>query len=530
MLRLHFLLLLGLCWLGPAGGSWAQDDTKNNGAKKKSEVREPDFRLGAARFANFGRVFGVAFSPDGKQVAAGAWDGTIAIWDVDKQKPLREWEGHEGAVRALAYSSAGILASTGKDNQIRLWDAATGKSRQAFAWVGQDDPTFVQFNPNGRFLCASGWWSLAVWDLEKGTVVFQREGRKRPHSVFGQCRPCFVTGGDWLYWSTRTTDEDRTTFAFHQADPRTWKERPPALQVIDRFGAGVDCIAPTGRWYARSMANGTLALGTVSSFNERPLLELQRRAHRMTLVFSPDERILALQAAELDKEVTEIWLVETCTGQIRARLKATEYSIFPPSFSSDCKLLACGDLDRSVLVWKVLDPGKVKKKPETRADVEFLWKTLKELDGAAAHRAMESLVANPQVSAAFLAEKLKPQPHPQEDQIRKLLQDLGNDQFAVRSRAFAELEKLHDGVETALKKSLESATSLEFRRRLESLLQRIDAWWQEQFPSLRALEILERIGDGPALDGIRRLAAGAPGSRVSQEAQLVLGRLSRTNR
>ena len=29
-----------------------------------------------------GRVWSVAFSPDGKQILSGSWDGTIKLWDI----------------------------------------------------------------------------------------------------------------------------------------------------------------------------------------------------------------------------------------------------------------------------------------------------------------------------------------------------------------------------------------------------------------------------------------------------------------
>ena len=39
-------------------------------------------RLGKARYRNVGRVFSVTFSPDGKSLLAGAWDGSIRLWDI----------------------------------------------------------------------------------------------------------------------------------------------------------------------------------------------------------------------------------------------------------------------------------------------------------------------------------------------------------------------------------------------------------------------------------------------------------------
>src|SRR5262249_43086471 len=79
-------------------------------------------RLGAARFLNFGRPFALAFSPDGKALAVGSWDGAITQWDLATRQPVREWDGHPGPVTALAFAPDGqTLASGGKDRAIHLW-------------------------------------------------------------------------------------------------------------------------------------------------------------------------------------------------------------------------------------------------------------------------------------------------------------------------------------------------------------------------------------------------------------------------
>ena len=56
-----------------------------------------DHRLGG----HTGIVDSVAFSPDGRTLASGSWDGTVKVWDVaDPAKPsLRHTlKGHAGMV------------------------------------------------------------------------------------------------------------------------------------------------------------------------------------------------------------------------------------------------------------------------------------------------------------------------------------------------------------------------------------------------------------------------------------------------
>jgi len=73
----------------------------------------------------------VAYSPDGKTLASGSYDGTMKLWEVGSGKELSMIKGHVAPVWSVAYSPDGkTLASGGYDEKtkrgvITLWRAAT---------------------------------------------------------------------------------------------------------------------------------------------------------------------------------------------------------------------------------------------------------------------------------------------------------------------------------------------------------------------------------------------------------------------
>ncbi len=134
-----------------------------------------------------GQVFGVAFSPDGRLLATASgsarrwdpatgdgparrWDlatsdGSARLWDPATGDCLRILTGHTGLVRGVAFSPDGrLLAAAGNDETARLWDLATGNHlRILTGHTGQ--VRGVAFSPDGRLLATgSGDGSARLWD------------------------------------------------------------------------------------------------------------------------------------------------------------------------------------------------------------------------------------------------------------------------------------------------------------------------------------------------------------------------------
>jgi hypothetical protein len=157
------------------------------------------------------------------------------------------------------------------------------------------------------------------------------------------------------------------------------------------------------------------------------------------------------------------------------------------------------------------------------------WEDLGAADGARAFRARCELAAAPEESVAFLKSRLQPARQGEAERLRRLLDELGSERFAVRDKAQAELEALGDVAEPALRQALAGEPPLEARRRLEKLLERLGGplTRPEARRAVRAVGLLEGLGTPAARALLEQLAGGVAGARLTREARDAVGRLDR---
>jgi hypothetical protein len=162
-------------------------------------------------------------------------------------------------------------------------------------------------------------------------------------------------------------------------------------------------------------------------------------------------------------------------------------------------------------------------------DLERLWEDLRNQDARRAYQALCALVEAPAQTVSFLKQRLRAVPAINTDLLRQLIGDLESNHFSVRQKAAAELEKLGDLAQPALREAIKNQPPLEVWKRVEAILKRMNSQTltTDDLQLIRAIEVLEKIGSADARQLLETLAKGAEGARLSQEAKASAERLAR---
>src|SRR5262249_46547206 len=219
------------------------------------------------------------------------------------------------------------------------------------------------------------------------------------------------------------------------------------------------------------------------------------------------------------------------SGKEVARFSGYQADVTALAFSPDGALLAGAFTGATVLLWPVPAaapaPRGAAKGPPARGPGARggRW-------GGGATRpgplAPWALVEAPQEALPFLRARLRPAAAVDPRQIERWVAELDSDQFAARQAAVKRLKEADTHAEKIVDASLKGKLSPEVRRRLETILASI----RELPPSnrllaLRAVLLLERIGNAEAQKLLATLASGAAADRLTQQAQASLQRLAR---
>jgi WD40 repeat protein len=280
------------------------------------------------------RVHNLAFSPDGRRLAALLDGNKVQLFDSRTGKPAGPPLPHSSGIPSLALSENNRTVITGcYDSRVRVWNAETGKLIHEQPWVFPVAVDTVAFSADGRFAitgCRDG--KAQVWDIATGKPV----GQALVHS--GELTAVALSRD-----GSRAFTGD-STFQVRGWDMRTGQPLNRPIQLTGR----PTCLTP-------SRDGRRILVGTAGD-NSARLLDMETAlaigpplAHAdavQSVAFSSDESMIAT-GSSWGEGAAHLW--DTATGKALGPPIRHKGAVFALRFAPDRAELWTAGADRQVL-------------------------------------------------------------------------------------------------------------------------------------------------------------------------------------
>jgi RNA polymerase sigma factor (sigma-70 family) len=433
----------------------------------------------------------VLVTADGTHVVTRGRDGDAHLWDAATGKHLRHFA--VARYRGLALSRDGRFLAwpvaeqvgTSTGSRLKLYDLATNRFVERFRRF-KGDAHELAFAPDGKTLVTVDHDSSTarVWDVAAGKEL----------RSFRVARENEKTRSGYVWSSSLSPDGATLAVTYHREDNITrWGLAHPVRLYDVATGTErhdlpghLSCVnapafSPDGKRLVtaspapspslpRHVKQPTNQVFVWDVATGKPIAGLPDGLPTGAVVaaFSPDGRMVALAlGADLEGAAEPaagtVRLYETATWTVRAELRGGQGQVTALAFTPSGRLLT-GGLDTTVLAWDVRPP-----RVAASVSLEGAWNDLAAREAGKSFKSEGRFLAAPAETVKLFAERIKPAKAP-----------------GPKQRA--------------------GITS-------------------EQLRQIRAVMILERIGDGEAKNLLKRWAGGPVGARSTVEASQALKRL-----
>lgn len=460
---------------------------------------------------------GLALSPDGRFLVWPLADESVQyadpvhpnmthtgnrlqLYDLAAARFVERFPGFEGDAQELAFTLDGkkLVTVDHGNSTVRIWDVAAGKELRSFRVARENEKAKSHYV-----------WSASLSpDATTLAITYQRADNTTA-----------IVGDFFVRLYDVASGTERHNLAGH-----LYYVGPPAFSPDGKL---VVTVSPALSNFLQQQLNqpaNQVFVWEVATGKRVSRLPDGLPTGGVVTAFSPDGRTVALArgvdlggSAVPAADADTIRLYETATWTVRAELRGGQGRVTALTYAPNGRLLS-GGLDTTVLAWDVRPPRVAISLP-----LETAWKNLAAADAGESFQSEGRFLAAPADAVKFLAEKIKPAEVLNPKQIQRLLADLESDVFAVREAALEALHGIDQQKTPYLEEVLKSGKSAEVRFRVKRILEA--AITSEQLRQIRAVMVLELIGNGESKNLLKTWAGGAAGALLTIEASLALKRL-----
>ncbi len=284
-------------------------------------------------------VLSLAWSPDGRTLVAALAKHCMRVWDARDGHLIHKHFGiHSGPVAAVAFSPDGrTLASASYDHTVKLWNREDSTHPSAVLKGHTDEVRGVAFSPDGRRIASAGRdRTLRIWDARSGAALAVIWGHT--NSVLslaylpGSARVVTGSADETIrVWDTETGQ-----------DLRSFKGHTNGVVAV--------AVSPDGSEIASASDDATVRVWDADSpprprALQSPSVQTYGGAVEC-LAFSPDGRRLI--SGHEDKALR---VCELPSGRPLHVIKGHTDRIECVVFSPDGRTIASGGRDRTVRLW-----------------------------------------------------------------------------------------------------------------------------------------------------------------------------------
>jgi len=292
-----------------------------------------------------GPVWGVAFNPDGTQLATASQDKTAKIWDALSGQLLLTLTGHGESVNSIAYSPDGkYLATASNDHMAKIWDSATGQLLLTLSGH-KDSVDHVVISPDGtRLATASYDGTVKIWDATSGENLLT-----------------FSAHQDVVWDVAFSPDGSKVASSGRDGNVRVWNSRSGKELLTLPVGNNATFLLGV----AFSPDGTRLAVGSDNGFNRVIVWDAHTgevvlggsmgyMGTPFDIAFSPDGK---LGATAGENQKVNVW--DAMTGQVLYTFSGHTGTINGITFSPDGKYMATASEDRTARIWEVAPPKEL---------------------------------------------------------------------------------------------------------------------------------------------------------------------------